>query len=171
MLLDDPTKYAIELTRRYARACRRIEFLRYIEDLVRSRPLQCTYRKNRYMTDKRQSLARRRDVFRRRRIGLVLDCIPFVEQYGDGATPFNGERGDFEILLSNADLGIDHQQNDVGAFDGIECLDDRKFLDLLANRTLLADTCRIDEHEFLTVFPLEFGVDRVARRARNIGCQ
>ena len=45
MLLDDPTKYAVELTRRYARACRRIEFLRYIEDLVRSRPLQCTYRK------------------------------------------------------------------------------------------------------------------------------
>ena len=171
VLREDTAEDAVELARRDAHARLEVEFLGDIEDLVCARSRQGADRENGDMVDEGELLAGFFDIFRRRLIRLLFDEIPFIEQDGDGASFFDGDGGDFEVLICDAEAGIDDDEDDIGAFDGIERLDDGEFFDALADRGFASDAGRIDEEVLLSVFAFEFCVDRVTRRAGDIGGQ
>ena len=64
-------------------------------------------------------------------------------------------------------VDIDQQQRDITTLDGAGRAQHAEFLNARADLASLADTCRINQYEFFPL-KLDLGVNRIARRARDI---
>ncbi len=71
------------------------------------------------------------------------------------------------ILVGHALRGVEQQQHDVGAFDGLQGLDDGELLDRLEHTTLAAQAGGVHQFEALPV-AFEGHTDGVARGARHV---
>ena len=66
------------------------------------------------------------------------------------------------ILIRHVLSGVEHQNDDVGGFDSLQGLNDRKLLDGFEYTTLASHARRIDQLVFL-VAAFELDLDRIAR--------
>lgn len=75
---------------------------------------------------------------------------------------------DLHVLLGKPFGAVHHQKADVGTAHRVESAHDAVIFHVVAHVLLAADPRRVDERIFLSV-ERESGIDRVARRARDIG--
>ena len=101
-------------------------------------------------------------------LAVVVEQVPLVEQYHDGAAALDGEAHDLLILLGDAHGGVDDEQRHVGAVDGAQAADHGVVLDVLVHGTLLANARGVD-HAVVLAVALDDGVDGVARGAGDVG--
>ena len=102
----------------------------------------------------------------------VLDLhrrlVPLGEHDERRALRLARDVGDGQVLLDDALRGVDEHERDVRAVRGLERAQLREVLDALAMPPLSPHARGVHEHE-RAVVGLEHGVDRVARRSRDVG--
>ncbi len=94
--------------------------------------------------------------------------VPLGEHGERRALRLARDVGHGQVLLDDALGGVDEHERDVRAVRGLERAQLRPVFDPLALPALPPHACRVHEHE-RAVVGLEHSVDRVARRARDVG--
>ena len=99
-----------------------------------------------------------------------LEQIPFVDDDDAGFAVLDDDVGDFFVLLGDARFGVQHQNRDVAARDGVlGALDAEKF-NRIVHAPRLPHAGGVNQNVFLphaVGLDLERHVNRVARRAGN----
>ena len=99
---------------------------------------------------------------------LELRHVPLGQHRQGGAARLAGDVGDGEILLDDPLRRVEEDERDIGALGGLESSQLAVVLDSLALLAAPPQAGRVDEHEG-RVAALQHRVDRVARRARDLG--
>ena len=100
--------------------------------------------------------------------GLLFDEVPLINSKNAGFTRVMGITCNLGVLFGNAFRRVDQDDTDVCFFDRGQRADHTVLFDLVLDTALLAKSRGIDDRE-LTVLILNYGVDRVSSRTRNIG--
>ena len=100
-------------------------------------------------------------------LALVLHEVPFVDTYHESLAVLLDEREDVAVLAFDTASGINHQDTNVGIFDGTDASDNRVVLNILVHLCLLADTGSVHQIEVEAELVVA-RVDAVACRAGNV---
>ena len=99
---------------------------------------------------------------------LELRHVPLRQHREGRATRLAGDVGDGEVLLHDPLGRVEEDERDIGPVGGLESAQLAVVLDPLPLLAAPAQPRRVDEHEG-RVAALQHRVDRVARRARDLG--
>ena len=100
--------------------------------------------------------------------GFVLDEVPFVDAHHEAFLVALDEREDAYVLGLDAACGVDHEDADVGGFDGAYGADDGIVFDIFLHLVFLAYACGVDEVEVEAELVVA-RVDGVACGAGDVG--
>jgi len=110
---------------------------------------------------------RRRRAVLLHRLAVFLDQVPLVDDQHHAARLIGDVAGDVKVLRCEPFGRVHDEQHDIGARDRPHRAEDAVLLDARLDLAPSADTRRVHQRDRLP-FPFEFGVERIARRARLV---
>src|SRR3546814_6802724 len=76
---------------------------------------------------------------------FTVQAVPFINTHHQRPTSLEHEARYVRVLIGNLGLGVQHKQNHIAGFDGLQCLDDGELFNRLEDLAATAQTRGIDQ--------------------------
>ena len=101
---------------------------------------------------------------------FVVEVVPFVDGDDEGAAAAGDFAEEVRVLFAHAFVRVQHEDDDVGALDGVQGFDDGEFFDFVVHPRLAADAGGVNQGEAVALCVFVGDGDGVARGAGDGAC-